>query len=318
MPILEKFCNAFKDAIKEYEAEMNGKIPVRRQPTLVELRALLDDFQREECSRIVLLKNTETIPPEPAFDKFTIYLIQDNETIKAHWYGHGSTESVIIRDQEKCVKIKGAFEKNVIEKSDGFQLFNDVISLCDYTSRQMDSLSARDKMMGYLQRMQVSPLASFISRFDSRLRIKLKSVLDTSCFSECELSAAERREIKARQEVNEIKTKSLMNQVSELAEALKIEQAKDNVQKVNALLIELGREKKNTAFLSQENTALQKSVNELFGECNTLKTENKKLAQEKIALQVDYHDLKVKYEALLQEKQSQEEPKQNAKKGFFG
>lgn len=310
MPILETFCNAFKEAITNYEKAMKGKIPVKRQSTVTELRTLLDDFQQEECHRIVLLNRHETIPDKNTFDKSTIYLVPHKRSIDVHWYAHGGTKTVVIADPNKCSQIKAAFKSNRIEKSDSPQSFNDLITLCDYIPRKLDSLAVREEIIGYLKKIAVSPFA-FIPLFDSLLRVKLQAVLDHPNFSESRLSIKERQEIAVRQTINENQIKHLTNQVSELVEALKNEQAKDNVQKVNALTLELAHEKETTAFLTQANAQLQQSVDTLYGQCTTLKTENKKLVQEKTSLQSDYNDLKTKYEGLLQGQQSHDETKRH-------
>jgi hypothetical protein len=175
---------------------------------------------------------------------------------------------------------------------------------------EKDSITFRREMVGYIKKMPVGALA-FIPLFDSRLRRKLQRVLDRPCFSESELSIVERAEIRKENKECKLAIKSLTSQVSELVRLLAAERAKDNVEAVNALTVELAREKQNTAFLTKENAVLQQSMHKLASECQTLKKTNETLSEGKAKLQKEYEDLKVKYEALLQKTQGSTEEKES-------
>lgn len=320
MPILEAFCNAFQQAIITYENEMKGKIPEKRQASFSDLRQRLVDCQQPECHRILLLKAGETIPSGKAFDQSTIYLVPNQEMIEVHWNAHGEMKTESVMDKNKVDQLKAALVSGcVIEKSNQSDLFDAVTSCCGYTHEEIDPVDFRESMIAYVRTMPVSPLAALSKLFDSRLRKKLQAVLDEPRFSETRLGIEARKEMKGWQKRKEDEIKSLKHQMTELTEDLKREQAKDSVQKVNALTLELDREKKKTTFLTQENAQLRQSVDQLFGQCTTLKTDHEKLSQEKTKLQVDYDDLHKKYEALLQEKEksSQGEKKQNTNFPFF-
>lgn len=317
MSMLERLCDAFKQAIVEYEAEMKGKVPLKRQAIIAELRTLLEDYQQDECCRMIWLSDQESVPNLSEIDKSVIYLTEEKDHIHVYWYTHGLIEKAVTKDKNQCKEIKNVFHPvATVEKLDSPALFNDLTLLCGYRNRKRDSLLLRTHMMAYLSTMPVSRFA-FIS-LASRLQRKLQMVLEQPNFSEFQLSVAERAEITGRQQMQETEIRSLKAQVSLLQASLREEQAKDNVQQVNELSLALSQEKKNTAFLTQENKRLQQSVDKLFSECSQLKTTNQTLSEEKKALQADNDDLKAKYQALMQEKASQEQPQQKTGKSFWG
>src|SRR5690349_13950047 len=132
MPILKLFCDAFEQAIVDYEKEMNGKIPIKRQPVVAKLRTLLADAQREECNYIVWLKETDTILDITRIDKDTIYLMPNKENISVYWYAHGLIETTVVKDNNRCEQIKNEFNVNSIEKSTDPVFFNEITRQCAY------------------------------------------------------------------------------------------------------------------------------------------------------------------------------------------
>ena len=145
MSILERFCDALKQAIIDYETEMQGKIPPKRQPTLIELYTLLEDAQQEECQQMVWLKPDEHVPTLAEMEKFTTYLTENNGAIHAYWYAQGQIETAFNDNKDQCKQIKNAFAHNAIEKSDDPSNFDEISALCGYKNRQLDSVGLRKR-----------------------------------------------------------------------------------------------------------------------------------------------------------------------------